>query len=380
MHFTSSLKKALFFCFFILFLPNIVANEPDKFELKMTGRLFIDGGFFLNSPAELSNKTHLSELRLGTKLRYQDWYSKVDIGLSNNKVGLKDAYIEYNWRNSYFRGGYMLGFYSLDQCVSTNDYIFHTGAPIAETFYPGRRTGISYTYSANAIYASTGAFLGDNLVTDANTEAGYNYAARVVWRPHHTVGDVFHIGSGFLYKVPNKDLESGLRPFNLTNKGGTYMPLPALNKIEFMNVRYQTQANVECLIQQQRWFVQGEYLWMNIQQEGMKLSYLAQGGYIQGGYLIKGTTYGYDMLDALAVNPVSPHSILLACRINISNLNGHKTKQYGGVQRDITVGVNYYFNRYLSSRLNYSHLWLDKYSLLGRCQINQVQIRLQAQF
>lgn len=380
MNITRLLKWSLLLFTTVSLAPNLVANNTDKVDLKITGRLFIDGGIYFNSPPGLSNKTHLSELRLGTKLRYQKWYSKVDIGLSNNKVSLKDAYIEYNLNNNYFRGGYMLGFYSLDQCVSTNDYIFHTGAPIAETFYPGRRTGISYTYSAEAIYASSGAFLGNKLITDAHTEAGYNYSARTVWRPHHTIGDIIHIGGGFLYKVPDKNIETGLRSFELINKGGTYIPSPVLNTINFKDVKYQTQTNIECLIQQQRWFVQGEYIWMNIQQNDIAPSYLAQGGYLQGGYLLKGTTYGYDMLDALAVNPVSPNSILLACRFNYTNLNNSKTKQYGGDQKDITIGINYYFNSYLSSRLNYSHLWLGEYSLFGKCQVNQIQLRLQAQF
>jgi phosphate-selective porin OprO/OprP len=380
MNFTRCFKRSLILFLITLHLPTLSAENPDKFELKMTGRLFIDGGFYLNSPSELTNKTHLSELRLGTKLRYQNWYSKVDIGLSSSKVGLKDAYVEYNHNNSYIRGGYMLGFFSLDQCVSTNDYIFHTGAPIAETFYPGRRTGISYTYATPVAYASAGAFLGNKLITDAQTEAGHNYSARAVWRPHHTIGDIIHIGAGFLYKVPDKNLETGLRPFELANKGGTYIPSPPLNLIEFEDVKYQTQANIECLIQHQRWFVQAEYLWMNIQQEAMKNSYLAQGGYIHGGYLLRGTTYGYDMLDALAVNPVSPNSILLACRFNYTNLNSDKTNQYGGDQKDITIGINYYFNRYLSSRLNYSRLWLGENSLFGKCQVNQIQLRLQAQF
>ena len=374
------LKWSLLLFTTALLAPNLVANNPDKVSLKMNGRLFIDGGLYMNSPATLTNKTHLSDVRIGAKLKYQNWYTKVDVGFANKKVSLKDAFIQYNIKNNYLRGGYMLGFFSLDQSASSNDYIFNTGSPIAETFYPGRHTGLSYTYSTNALYASTGAFLGNELVTDTQTEAGYSYTARAVWRPHHTVGDIIHIGGGFQYKVPDKNIETGLRPLELVNKGGTYIPAPALNSIAFANTEYQTQANIECLIQQNRWFVQGEYIWMNIQQEAIKSAYLAQGGYIQGGYLLKGTTYGYDMLDAVAIKPISPNSILLACRFNYTNLNSNKTKQYGGDQKDITLGVNYYFNRYLSSRLNYSHLWLDEHSLFGKCQINQIQIRLQAQF
>lgn len=87
-----------------------------------------------------------------------------------------------------------------------------------------------------------------------------------------------------------------------------------------------------------------------------------------------------DTLDAIPVMPEDPHSILLACRYNYTNLNDFSSHITGGSQHDVSIGINYYFNKYISSRLNYAHLWMDKYSALGKCEINMMQVRLQVRF
>ena len=67
------------------------------------------------------------------------WYTKLDVGFASNKVRLKDAFLQKTKNGHMLRIGYMIGMFSLDQSVSTNDYLFMTGANVAEIFYPGRR-------------------------------------------------------------------------------------------------------------------------------------------------------------------------------------------------------------------------------------------------
>lgn len=71
---------------------------------------------------------------------------KIDVGFASNKVSLKDAFVQKKWGNNNFRIGYMLGMCCIEQSASTNDYVFMTGANAAETFYLGRRVGVSYTF------------------------------------------------------------------------------------------------------------------------------------------------------------------------------------------------------------------------------------------
>lgn len=362
---------------------SVVSGEPGNtpVDWKLSGRLLMDGGVYIHSPRQFHNGVHISDVRLAAKVHFgSEWSAKIDVGFANNKIALKDAFLEYGKEGNYFRAGYMLGYFSMDESTSTNDFIFHTGSNVTETFYPNRRIGLSYTRSLPSCYFSFGAFCGDGLTFSEDTEPGYNFTGRGVWKPVHEEGSLLHVGTGILFKVPNKDTGTGMRSLRLKSKGVTYLPSPRLLDMTFESVRNQMQTNAECLFFRDKWMVQTEYLLMRVEQAAAAPAFIAQGGYIQGGYLIRGHHYGYDPVDAVPVMPADPHSILLACRYNYTNLNDTSSHLYGGCQHDISVGINYYFNRYISSRLNYAHVWTDRYAAQGKCSLNLMQLRLQVRF
>lgn len=135
-------------------------------------------------------------------------------------------FTEYGKDGNYFRAGYMLGYYSIDQSTSTNDLIFNTASNVAETFYPDRRIGVSYTRSLPSYYLSAGAFCGDGLSFSETTKPGYNFSGRIVWRPINSSGQLLHIGTGALFKVPDEDTETQTQQIRLKSKGVTYIPSP----------------------------------------------------------------------------------------------------------------------------------------------------------
>lgn len=362
-------------------IPIFAVPDSSPIDWRVSGRLLLDGGAYIHSPKTLHAGTHISDVRLAAKVRiYSYWYTKIDVGFANNKVTLKDAFTEYGKDGNYFRAGYMLGYYSIDQSTSTNDLVFNTASNVSETFYPDRRIGVSYTRSLPSYYLSAGAFCGDGLSFSETTRAGYNFSGRAVWRPLNTSEVLLHIGAGALFKVPDKDTETGLQQIRLKSKGVTYIPSPRPLDLAFDHVKDQIQSNIECLLFRKKWLLQTEFLYTKIHQKDIRPSYSAHGGYILGGFLLKGNKYAYDALDAVPVMPQEPHSILLACRYNYTNLNDFSSHITGGSQHDLSIGINYYFNTYISSRLNYAHLWMDKYSLLGKCGINMMQVRLQVRF
>ena len=369
------------FLILLITIPIFAVPDSSPIDWKVSGRLHLDGGAYIHSPKTLHAGTHISDVRLAAKVRiYSYWYTKIDVGFANNKVTLKDAFTEYGKDGNYFRAGYMLGYYSIDQSTSTNDLVFNTASNVSETFYPDRRIGVSYTRSLPSYYLSAGAFCGDGLSFSETTRPGYNFSGRAVWRPLNTSEVLLHIGAGALFKVPDKDTKTGLQQIRLKSKGVTYIPSPRPLDLAFDHVKDQIQSNIECLLFRKKWLLQTEFLYTKIHQKDIRPSYSAHGGYILGGFLLKGNKYAYDTLDAVPVMPQEPHSILLACRYNYTNLNDFSSHITGGSQHDLSIGINYYFNTYISSRLNYAHLWMDKYSLLGKCGINMMQVRLQVRF
>ena len=70
-------------------------------------------------------------------------------------------------------------------------------------------------------------------------------------------------------------------------------------------------------------------------------------------------------------------SLLLSGRINVTNLNDGPVK--GGMQQDITVGVNYYMNKFLILKLNGSVVWTKDMEKVKR-SFGVLQARLQVRF
>lgn len=382
-HIPFRMKNPLVYILVMLFISVSLYADTHSVPLdwQLSGRLFLDGGIYTGAPEVFHNGAAIPDIRLGAKVNiFSDWYTKIDIGFAKNKVALKDAFVQYRRNVNYFRLGYMIGYFSMDESNSTNDYFFHTAAPVAEAFYPGRRIGFSYTRSAAFYYLSAGAFCGDELNFSENIRQGYNFTGRAVWRPFSRPDRLLHIGGGVLYKVPDKNTDTGNRSVSLGTKGVTYLGSPRTTFITLEQVSHQMQANIECLAFLGKWLLQGEYLWTGIRQEGACPSYNARGGYVQGGVLLKGSQLNYDETDALPVMPSGSHAVMLMCRYNITDLNDRAAGLFGGRQQDVSVGLNYYLNKYICAKINYSRLWLDRYSAVGKCRYGMLQARLQVRF
>lgn len=356
---------------------SLSGNAECKYHLG--GRLFIDGGLFTYAPSDYSPTVGITDLRLTGKVSFSEgWFTKLDIGFAKNKVTLKDAFVQKRWNDHIFRVGYMLGMFSLDQSSSTNDYLFLTGANIAESFYPDRRIGISYTYSSLHYYTSVGVFCGDGLNYSTKIQQGNNATLRFVYRPLNESDRLVHIGSGVFYKTPDKDKESKMRSISMKTRGVTYLSIPYMLSTVIDNVKTQYQWNIESIFHYNRCFIQAEYLQMWINRTRGIETYTARGGYVEGGYLLKGKSLAYDAVDALPICPSDPHSLCVFARFNYTDLNDSSLK--GGKQYDISWGINYYLNSHIIFRFNYSHIWLDTFSVIGKENLDMWQTRIQVKF
>lgn len=352
-----------------------------KINAKLSGRLLLDGIYHIHVPDTLNHRINIVDLRLGGKVFVSDdLFCKIDVGFAGNKVSIKDAFLQYDRNGHCFRGGYMFGFFGIDQSSSTNDFIFNTGANVDEVFYPGRRVGLSYTRHHNKYYLSAGVFLGDALTSDDNAvRNGHNASLRWVWRPVNSTDNLFHIGMSEFFKVPDRNKETRLRHLTLSGSGVTYLKSPKLQYVAFDDVRSCIESGIECYCMKEKWMAQGEWMAMLVNQNQVR-QYRAHGGYIQLGYLIRGNNYAYDYTDALPLMPTDSKSLLVAVRYDMTNLNSSHANLYGGRQQDFSIGLNCYFNKYLSTRLNYSYVRLDEFSPIGEVSFHAFQARLQFRF
>lgn len=223
-------------------------------------------------------------------------------------------------------------------------------------------------------------FFSDGFTNKAGTKYGYNTSLRAVWRPINEEQKLVHVGVSGLFKVPDQDKKTKNREVRLGGNGFNYFAIPQFQSAVLDDVKNQVSMAAEFYLYNSKWMAQGEWMMTMINRRGNLGQYRAEGAYVQAGYLIRGSHFGYAQGNATTAMPTDKGSLLLAVRYNFTNLNHSSVKVFGGRQQDLAIGLNYYFNRYISTRLNYTYMMLDKHSPIGKSDFHAIQARIQIGF
>lgn len=375
----NDMKKITFLPLLLLVSCQTLWAQSDKLSWRLAGRFHLDGVGYVNAPDTLSHQLDLVDLRLGAKISMGDWYVNIDASYAGNKISIKDAFVQYSKHDNYFRLGHQYVFTGIEEPNSSNDMLFNAISSTGSLLDSGRRLGFTYTRAMPNYYFTAGAFMGDDINVKGTVEQGYSAVFRGIWRPVNQEYGLLHVGGSAYYKVPNKDKETKLRNITLSNRGVVRAKGPNLHYLSIDNVNHQTLLSAEVIGIKNKWMLQGEYYWTRIDRVDA-VAYQAKGGYVQAGYLIRGEHYGYDQVDAFPTCPTDKGSLLLLARYNNSNMNHEKSALNAGNQQDVTVGLDYFFNKNLSTRLGYSYVKLDEHSTIGKDELHVVQCRVQFKF
>ena len=107
--------------------------------------------------------------------------------------------------------------------------------------------------------------------------------------------------------------------------------------------------------------VQAEYYFDRLNRTDGRKAYRPHGGYIQGGFLLKGRGFEYDAVYGIPSRPATPQAIELVARLNYTDMNDNRAGIYGGEETDLSLGVNWYINQYLGVKLNGSYVWVGEH-------------------
>lgn len=372
-------KRHLLPLLLLFFSSQTVWGQTEKLNWRLSGRFHFDGVGYIDAPDTLSHQFDLVDIRLGGKVTMGDWYLNLDVCYSNNKVSVKDAFLQYSKHNNYFRAGHQYVYTGMDQPNSSNDLLLNSTSNIGSLLDNGRRLGFTYTRAVPHYYVTTGLFVGDDIHVNGGVKQGYSTVVRALYRPVNEEYRLFHIGASALYKVPNELKGTDFKNITFSNRGAVRAKGPELHFLAINDAKNQFQYVAEFFGYHGRWMGMGEYYWSRVNRRNAT-AYKAHGGYIQGGVLLKGKHYGYDQVDAFPMLPTDNHSLLLIARYNQSNMNDHKSGLYAGNQKDIAIGVDYFYNKHISTRLNYTYVKLDEHSTIGKADFHVIQCRLQFRF
>lgn len=345
----------IFFLGTLLFFTFLSLHAQDSFKLKFRSRGLFDIAF------SDSNKSYyrLEDFRVGFKASYNDIELKVDLGLGGGKLAIKDFLFSYQYKKSIFTFGNAYEPFSIDMLISTADLRFHQSANSVMCTVNGRRIGFTYYRTTDPLFFAIGAY-SDNDINKLGSELKQAYAvtSRLILRPVVTTHQLIHVGGAVSYRTPNSDKKmENFRSVAISGCGVTSMFGENIVSSNIDHCKSHLKTNVELLLNYKKVLVQAEYLRNDVTRLNSLSSYRTQGGYAQVCYLLLGKTYNYDKTYAIPERPTGK-AVELAARYNIMDMNRLNSELLGGSEKDISLGVNYYAEKYFAIKLNGSYTFV----------------------
>lgn len=346
-------------------------KKPDL-QWRLIGRVFFDGGFFMNDHLNLGSSFQVNDVRLGTVLTlFEDWEAKIELGYADKAISFKDIYLSYAWKGHVFKLGHQYEPFGYARIGSSN-YRFMQHATADEALGTSRKLGLTYSYDRDWWNVMAGVFSNGNVQSGGQLEQGYTLSAKVIARPWMAEKKLLHIGVAPVF-IDGKDEVSfgGGVPTMLLADGDNAFLDATVN-----NVINQWKLDVEGILLCNKWYFQGQYYLGHLNRHDAT-NYNGQGGYVQAGYLLLGEKHNYDAATGMMKNP-APGSLELLVRYDAVNLNDAGIQ--GGRLSDVTVGLNYFLNKYIAAKINYTRMMVADASPLGNNRFDVLQARIQLSF
>ena len=368
------------------------SEEDPKFKVVPSGRVLIDGAVYA-SPQKYLFKDGMAipEARLGAKLSYGKWSSWIDVGFAYGKIGLRNMWIQYDFnQHNSLRVGNFLQPFGYQSPTTTNNKPTYEQPIASALFTPGLQLGLMYTFHNPIFYSASAFHVESSALTNVMNyplfnQQGYTLLTRFVWRDKNSgkpdrpilqAGISLGFSSPDRHLVDDVDIHSGftysaLYPTKVNTETALYAVVG--------DARNKFKLTPELVVGYKRIALESQYFFQTIARKNNLSSVESQSGYVTLRGVLIGGDYTYDSSQALLVNP-KKHALECVLDYNYSTLNDRKAGIYGGRANCVSATLNYYFNQYITARLNYSytHTW-GREDYIPVTQ-NVVQLRLMVLF
>lgn len=333
----------------IFFPAGISASAQDDFSFAFRSRAMMDVSFSGYGTDNVQGYYRLEDFRIGYKARYRGLEMKADIGYGGGKVAVKDLLVNCHLGNSVISAGNAYEPFSMDMLTSTVDMRFHQSASSVLAFADSRKLGITYHCHMPFMYFAIGGYTDNDInKIGENQRDSYVLTSRIVWRKKTATDRLFHLGGAFSFRTR----ECSGKSAELSSAGISSLLGKDVLYAEMDDAGMEFKGLLEMLYTDRSFILQAEYFIDSFERTGLDRYSIFHGGYIQAGFLVYGSGFGYDDVYAIPSRPESSRSLELVARINYTDMNDISSGVYGGEESDYSIGLNFYFNRYLAAKLN----------------------------
>lgn len=365
------------------------ADEEPTLQLAPIGTLLMDGAVYSSTGAdEFPAGVAIPDVRLGVSARYGNWSAKIEASYAYGKVLLKDVWLQYHFRaGDELRAGLQMQQFGYQNSSAACMKVTMI-EPISNTIYnEPHMIGLQWFHSRDKYFTTVGLHAEPKsssllLGKDEMTQQGYGARTRVVWRPYHAEGLMFQAGvsGGFLTPQYNKVNGSDTHDaFTFNANFPTKVTLVSAIGTTVESARNLWKLTPELMACYGRVALESQYFFMQINRKHGLHNFRSHGGYATLRGLILGDAYRYSM-GLAGIDTPSKGSLEGVASYNYTSLSDSRAHIFGGRINDLSVGLNYYFNKYIIGKLrySYSHRW-DRAGY-ERENLNAVQVRLQMIF
>ncbi len=371
------------------------AQEAEKLDIKVTGRALFDAATYTQNTAakeqdgEMNEGFAVRDIRIGLKAYYGKWYFRGDVSYSNNKVSLKDVYLQYSFnKNNFLRAGHYTVPFGLSSSYSSakKEYM---DEPEANLYQPGRRIGVMHTIYNHNLWLQYGAFADNSALTtstDKSGPQGYTLASRFVYRPIMNENGGLHVGFSAMHvKAESNDGDHAHIAYS--KKYLTTVDKRNATSIDINDARWENKFTAEFQGICHNYQLSSQYYWSHINRDNNQ-SYNTDGFYISArGIIINPANYKYNYSGSGVDNPADKNLELMlgwgylnlkdAKALNDSYIAGMAN---AGRMSDLSAGLSFFWNKYVTLRLNYHYIHAHTWNQPDAKIVNVLQMRVQYMF
>lgn len=358
----------------------VFESRNQKYRLWFDMRIQVDAqAFSSNTMNPIGNGTSIRRARFAAKTNITpNWYGELDLDFSNGVLELKDAYLQYDFRNGLaVRAGNYKERFSMSQTTSSRNLPFMERAMVVSAFAPSRHLGLEGSYESKYFTSAAGVFFQE--IEDAETrtfvednnksygrDEGVSLTGKLAIQPF---GNRKEYGGHIAYAHSYRQPKTSVDPAEYGGIRYSSRSLSSINRKKYLdtdvipNMSYSMLSNFEFAAYYKGLAVQSEYIKTDVHRKNNLPVLNFNGFYAQATYLLFGGRQYYDKSEAEFGQPYKGKKwgdLELALRYDFINLNDKTVN--GGSAEGYTAGLNIYTAQNVKFQINYSYVNHDRYA------------------
>lgn len=365
---------------FAIVLTSVTASA--QLKVTPTARLAFDGAVYGSKDVELNDGVAIRDFRIGVKGSYDDFNFKADVSLAYNKVTVKDVFLQYNTSDhSFIRGGHFTMPFGIQSAYGSLDKE-SIAEPSCNVYQSGRRLGLMHSLWNKRVWLAYGLFSDASSMTqntNVSGSQGYIFAERFAYKPINTKESLLQLGLSYNYV---KAEAAGLGKDRFFKYAAGY--LTAVDKTKAVNAvidhaNYEHKYTFELATFYKNFALESQYYGSTIKRKDGFNSFNSKGFYIVGrSIILNRANYKYSTSSASISTP-KDKALELSVGYSLLDMNDKTAGILGGEMNDVTAGLTFYWNKYVTLRTNYSYITV-KTPEQSTKKMNVLQCRIQYKF